>query len=80
MAERTLRPALARADEELGRRHPFSCMIAALLATAIHARDQIDEAAALLANRLDILERGGTPGHGAARLPHGGPHCSNHGC
>ncbi|MDF3881010.1 LuxR C-terminal-related transcriptional regulator [Cupriavidus basilensis] len=61
LAERTLRPALARADEELGRRHPFSCMIAALLATAIHARDQIDEAAALLANRLDILERGGTP-------------------
>ncbi|MGT2456202.1 hypothetical protein ACU4GI_24550 [Cupriavidus basilensis] len=61
LAERTLRPALARADEELGRRHPFSCMLAALLATAIHARDQIDEAAALLANRLDILERGGTP-------------------
>lgn len=61
LAERTLRPALARADEDLGRRHPFSCMLAALLAAATYARDQIDEAAALLANRLDVLERGGTP-------------------
>ncbi|MCP3017656.1 LuxR C-terminal-related transcriptional regulator [Cupriavidus basilensis] len=61
LAERTLRPALARAEEELGRRHPFSCMLAGLLAAATFARDQIDEAAALLANRLDVLERSGTP-------------------
>ncbi|MDF3882239.1 LuxR C-terminal-related transcriptional regulator [Cupriavidus basilensis] len=61
LADRTLRPALARADEELGRRHPFSCMIAVLLAAAAYEQDELDEAAALLANRLDVLERGGTP-------------------
>jgi LuxR family maltose regulon positive regulatory protein len=61
LAERTLRPTLVQADEDLGRRHPFSCMIAALLATTRLKRDDFDEAAALLANRLDVLERSGTP-------------------
>ncbi|MFL9959957.1 LuxR C-terminal-related transcriptional regulator [Paraburkholderia sediminicola] len=61
LAERTLRPAVVQADDSLGRRHPFSCMLAALLATTRFKRGDFDEAAALLANRLDVLERTGTP-------------------
>ncbi|MGF6603555.1 LuxR family maltose regulon positive regulatory protein [Paraburkholderia sp. GAS448] len=61
LAERTLRPALVQADDDLGRRHPFSCMIAALLASTRFKRGDFEEATALLANRLDILERRGTP-------------------
>ncbi|WP_259460763.1 LuxR C-terminal-related transcriptional regulator [Paraburkholderia sp. BL23I1N1] len=61
LAERTLRPALERADTELGRRHPFSCIIAALLATTRFKRGDFAEATSMLANRLDVLERRGTP-------------------
>lgn len=61
LGEEILRPALAGADAELGRRHPLSCMIAAILAAAVFERDRVDEAAELLANRLDVLERAGTP-------------------
>lgn len=57
----TLRPAVASADAELGRRHPLACMLAALLASALYERDQMEEAVALLANRLDVLERVGSP-------------------
>jgi len=60
-AEEVLRPSLARVETELGRRHPLACMVAALLAAAVYERDLVDEAAALLANRLDVLERSGTP-------------------
>ena len=61
LGEETLRPALARAEADLGRRHPQACMLAALLAVAVYERDRLDEAAALLANRLDVLERFGAP-------------------
>lgn len=61
LGEETLRPALTHAEAELGRRHPQACMLAALLAVAVYERDQLDEAAALLANRLDVLERFGAP-------------------
>ncbi|MDD5295722.1 MAG: LuxR C-terminal-related transcriptional regulator [Rhodocyclaceae bacterium] len=61
LAEQVLRPAMAQADADLGRRHPLGAMFAALLAAATYERDKVDEAAALLANRLDILERSGTP-------------------
>ncbi|HJV86941.1 MAG TPA: LuxR C-terminal-related transcriptional regulator [Noviherbaspirillum sp.] len=61
LGEEVLRPALASADADLGRRHPLSCMIASMLATAVYERDRLDEAAELLANRLDVLERAGTP-------------------
>ena len=61
LTESLLRPALAAAEGELGRRNPFVCMFAALLATAIWERDQPQEVAALLANRLDVLERSGLP-------------------
>ncbi|RJF98206.1 LuxR C-terminal-related transcriptional regulator [Noviherbaspirillum saxi] len=61
LAEEVLRPALESADATLGRRHPLSCMIASLLAAALYERDRLDEASGLLANRLDVLERAGTP-------------------
>jgi len=61
LAENLLQPALARAEVDLGRRSPFTCMLAALLAAAVWERDRPAEAAALLANRLDVLERSGLP-------------------
>ncbi|CAG4883668.1 ATP-dependent transcriptional regulator, MalT-like, LuxR family [Georgfuchsia toluolica] len=61
IAEDFLRPVLARTDMELGRRHPLSSMLSALLAAAVYERDELDEAVTLLANRLDVLERVGTP-------------------
>ncbi|WP_395702299.1 LuxR C-terminal-related transcriptional regulator [Aquabacterium sp.] len=60
-AEALLRPTLARAEAELGRRSPFACMLAALLAAALWERDRPAEAGALLANRLDVLERHALP-------------------
>lgn len=61
LVEQVLGPVLTSTDESLGRRHPLSCMLAALLAAAAYERDGVEEAAALLANRLDVLERIGTP-------------------
>ena len=61
LTENLLRPALSGTEGELGRRDPFVCMFAALLATAVWERDRPDEAMALLANRLDVLERSGLP-------------------
>jgi len=61
LGEGVLRPALARAEATLGRRHSLACMHAALLAAAVYERDRLEEAAALLANRLDVLERVGSP-------------------
>ncbi|MGY2492902.1 LuxR C-terminal-related transcriptional regulator [Cupriavidus sp. CP313] len=59
LSEDILRPVLASVEADLGRRHPLACMIASLLAAAAYERDQVDEAGALLANRLDVLERAG---------------------
>jgi len=61
LAEQTLRPALARAETDFGRRDSFTCMVAAVLAAALWERDQPGDAAAVLANRLDVLERTGLP-------------------
>jgi LuxR family maltose regulon positive regulatory protein len=61
LTENLLRPALAGAEADLGRRNPFVCMMAALLAAAAWERDLPDDATALLANRLDVLERSGLP-------------------
>ena len=61
LTESLLRPALAGAEGELGRRNPFVCMLAALLAATVWELDRPQEAAALLANRLDVLERSGLP-------------------
>lgn len=61
LTESLLRPSLASAEAELGRRDPFVCMLAALVAAAAWELDRPQEAAALLANRLDVLERSGLP-------------------
>jgi LuxR family maltose regulon positive regulatory protein len=61
LAEKLLRPTLARAEIDLGRRNPFTCMLASVLAAALWERNAPDEAGSLLANRLDVLERGGLP-------------------
>ncbi|CAG4888196.1 LuxR C-terminal-related transcriptional regulator [Paraburkholderia saeva] len=61
LAEEVSLPALTSAEADLGRRHPLTCMFAAICAAISYEADRIDEAAALLANRLDVLERGGTP-------------------
>ena len=61
LAEKLLQPALASDESELGRRSRLACMLAALLAAAVWERDQPEEAAALLADRLDVLERSGLP-------------------
>jgi LuxR family maltose regulon positive regulatory protein len=61
LAEETLQPVVADAEATLGRRAPLTCMLATVLAVATWERDRPDEAAALLANRLDVLERAGVP-------------------
>jgi len=60
LAEKLLRPTLARAEVDLGRRSPFACVIAALLAAGIWERND-PRAGDLLANRLDVLERSALP-------------------
>ncbi len=61
LGEEGLQFALSSIDAKLGRRHPLSCMIAALLAAVAYERGRLDEAVALLANRLDVLERVAAP-------------------
>ncbi|WP_235025587.1 helix-turn-helix transcriptional regulator, partial [Caballeronia terrestris] len=61
LAEDILVPALASAEDDLGRRHPLTCMIAATCAAIAYEGDRVDEAAGLLANRLDMLVRAATP-------------------
>ncbi|HEY4081643.1 MAG TPA: LuxR C-terminal-related transcriptional regulator [Burkholderiaceae bacterium] len=60
-AEAQLRPALRRAEVEFGRRSTFASMLAALLAATVWEQGQAGEAQALLANRLDVLERSALP-------------------
>ncbi len=61
LAEEVLRPALARAEERLRRSHPIACMLAALLAQACWEGGRDAEAVALLAGRVDVLDRFGMP-------------------
>ncbi|MDM0044523.1 LuxR C-terminal-related transcriptional regulator [Variovorax dokdonensis] len=61
LVENLLQPAVASAEGELGRRNSFTCMLAALLASALWERGRASDAAALLAGRLDVLERSGLP-------------------
>ncbi len=59
--EAILRPALIQAERVAGRRSMVASMFAAVLAAALHERDQPAVAQALLANRLDVIERTGFP-------------------
>jgi LuxR family maltose regulon positive regulatory protein len=61
LAEETLRPVVADAEASLGRRSPIASMLATVLAAALWELDRAQEATALLANRLDVLERAGIP-------------------
>ena len=61
LAEQLLRPMLAAAEGDLGRRSSFATMSAALLAAALWELDRPEEAGAQLANRLDVLERTALP-------------------
>lgn len=61
LAEEVLRPSLARAEEECGRRSPIAVMLASALAIVFWERDLTVEMASLLANRLDVLERRAAP-------------------
>ncbi len=60
-AQAQLQPALRRADAELGRRSAMACMLAALSAACAWEQGRAGEAQALLADRLDVLERSGLP-------------------
>jgi LuxR family maltose regulon positive regulatory protein len=61
LAEEVLRAALDRAESESGRRGPVTVMLAAALASILWDRDRSGDAAALLANRLDVLVRRTAP-------------------
>lgn len=61
MAEQLLRRSLTHAEEECGRRSPVSVMLASALAMALWERDLTGELPPLLANRIDVLERRGSP-------------------
>jgi LuxR family maltose regulon positive regulatory protein len=61
LAEQVLRPALSKAEAQMGRRNLVTCMLAALLARARWEGGSDDEPSALLALRLDVLERQGLP-------------------
>lgn len=60
-AEKALRDSLARAEQDIGRRSPVAVMLASGLATVLLERDQLSEAATVLANRLDVVERLASP-------------------
>jgi LuxR family transcriptional regulator, maltose regulon positive regulatory protein len=56
-----LQPALADAEREMGRRSVVSAMFAAVLSAVTYLRGDPDGALALLADRLDVIERVGMP-------------------
>src|SRR5205085_33644 len=59
--EETLRAALAEADRGGGRRSMVSCLYAPVLACALQQRGEHEAALAMLADRLDAIERVGLP-------------------
>jgi LuxR family maltose regulon positive regulatory protein len=60
-ADEVLQPALEQAERESGRRGPIAAMFAGALAAVAFERDQPARARALLANRLDVVDRVGLP-------------------
>lgn len=61
LAEAALRPALANAERIAGRRSMVACFHAAVVAAALVEQGEPAAAQAMLANRLDIIERVGAP-------------------
>jgi LuxR family maltose regulon positive regulatory protein len=60
-AEATIQPVLSEAERSDGRRSMVAAMYASVLAAALLERDQPLAAQALLAHRLDVIERVGIP-------------------
>ena len=56
-AEAALRPALLDAERDAGRRSVLASTFAPIMAAALFERDQLAAAQAVLANRLDVIER-----------------------
>ncbi len=61
LAEQALRPSLAQADREIGRRSGVAMLLATVYASVLLERDAISEAGTVLANRMDILVRLAAP-------------------
>jgi LuxR family maltose regulon positive regulatory protein len=61
LAEGVLRTALAHAEAVIGRRSQVAVMLATALACALWERDEPEAVAALLANRVDVIERLAAP-------------------
>ena len=61
LAEQVLRSAMQKVEAQLGRKNPSSCMLAALLAKACWELGEANEAALILADRVNIIERKGMP-------------------
>lgn len=57
LAEEALRAALPQAEVDIGRRSPTAVMLAVTLGAALWEMGRGEEASALLADRLDVLER-----------------------
>ena len=60
-ADELLQLAMEQAERDAGRRSVIAAMLAAVLSGAALERDQPARARALLANRLDVIDRIGTP-------------------
>jgi LuxR family maltose regulon positive regulatory protein len=61
LGEEELRGSLARAEERSGRRNPVAVMLGAVLAAVLWERNAPGEIAALLADRVDVLEHHTAP-------------------
>ncbi len=59
LAEQEMRPVLLQAEREEGRRSMIASLHSSILAAALQQLDQPAAAQALLANRLDVIERCG---------------------
>ena len=60
-AARGLERAVSRATRAFGARSPPACLVAAALAAGLWEQDEADAAEAVLANRLDVIERTAVP-------------------
>jgi LuxR family maltose regulon positive regulatory protein len=60
-AAAVLRPRLAVAEQETGRRSVVAAMLAGAYAAALYLLDDLDHGLAVLADRLDVIERAGLP-------------------
>lgn len=61
LAEQAARIQHAQWEARAGRRGQWTCLLGAVLAAACWQRDMRDEAQALLANRLDVIEQSAMP-------------------